>query len=109
MQSHAATPKCNTHVGPPSQLAGVKQGSLVYIKSDVNKVCRSDRYIITAMDNKFCTLQKFINTQLRSPQYRLKLTEIYPLNSDLCEYEQNESCLSGTNSDEDIVQAPFNL
>lgn len=106
-QSHTASAKCKARGGPPAQLADVKQGSLVYIKSDGNKVRGRDRYIVTAIDNEFCTLQKFINTQFRSPQYRLKLTEIYPVNSDLCEYEQNESYLSGTDSDEDIVRAPI--
>ena len=51
---------------PPAQEACVREGSLVYIKSEGDKNCARDRYLVVGVDGEGCTLQKFVKSQLRS-------------------------------------------
>ena len=64
---------------PPAQEALVTKGSLVYIKADGDKTRARNRYLVTDVGEGFCTVQKFIKSQLRSQKYQLKLTEVYPV------------------------------
>jgi hypothetical protein len=54
-------------------------GSLVYIKSDGDKHKARDRFLVTSVDDESCTVRKFLKSQLRSQQYHLKLSEVYPV------------------------------
>ena len=60
-----------------AEKALVQEGSLVYIKADKEKHRARDRFLVTDIDGDSCTVQKFINSQLRSQKYQLKLTEVY--------------------------------
>lgn len=72
--------------GNPSALeADIVKGSLVYIKADGDKTRGRDRYLVVDVGDGYCTLQKFIKSQLRSKTYQLKLTEVFPVSPDLIE------------------------
>ena len=81
-----ASAKLKAQGDHPARPADVQLGSLVYIKNEGDKT-NQDRYIVTDISDNFCTVQKFINNQLRSIPYKVKLTEIFPVSSDLFEYD----------------------
>ena len=64
---------------PPAKCANIEKGSLVYIKSEGSKNSCRERYIVVDLDEEHCRVQKFVKSQLRSKQYQLKLTEVYPV------------------------------
>ena len=68
-----------------AQEADIVKGSLVYIKSEGDKNHARERYIVVDVDDSSCTVQKFVKSQLRSKQYHLKLTEVYPVSPELIE------------------------
>ena len=70
---------------PPAQEASIVKGSLVYIKSEGDKTRARERYIVVDVNDSSCTVQKFVKSQLRSKQYQLKLTEVYPVSPELIE------------------------
>ena len=82
-----ASAKHKAQGGPSARPADVQLGSLVYIKKEGDKTKPRDRYIVTDISDNFCTVQKFINNQLRSRPYKVKLTDIFPVSSDLFEYD----------------------
>ena len=82
-----ASAKHKAQGGPPATPADVQLGPLVYIKKEGDKRKPRDRYIVTDISDNFCTVQKFINNQLRSKPYKVKLTEIFPVSSYLFEYD----------------------
>ena len=71
---------------PPASEASVTKGTLVYIKSEGDKTRARDRYLVVGVGEGFCTVQKFIKSQLRSKRYQLKLTEVYPVSPELIEF-----------------------
>ena len=75
--------KSKSRGNPSARQADVQCGSLVYIKKDGDKTRSRERYIITNISGDSCTLQKIAKSQLRSKPYQLKLTEIYPVPSEL--------------------------
>ena len=75
--------KSKSHGNPSAQPAEVRNGSLVYIKDDGDKTKSRERYMVTKIIGDSCTLQKIAKTQFRSKPYQLKLTEIYPVTSEL--------------------------
>ena len=75
------------HGKPPASEASVRKGSLVYIKSEGDKVRARDRYLVTDVDGDSCTVQKFVKSQLRSQRYQLKLTEVYPVSPEVIEFQ----------------------
>ena len=85
--NQTASAKHKAQGGPPARPADVQLGSLVYIKKEGDKTKPRDRYIVTDISDNICTVQKFINNQLRSGPYKVKLTEIFPVSSDLFEYD----------------------
>ena len=107
-QEYSARSKARGNM--PALETSVTKGSLVYIKSDGDKTRARDRYLVVAVDDGCCTVQKFVKSQLRSKQYQLKLTEVYPVPPDsieipgkICdldpvgsEIEDEENTTSGT-------------
>ena len=82
-----ASAKLKAQGGHPARPADVHLGPLVFIKNEGDKTNPRDRYIVTDISDNFCTVQKLINNQLRSIPYKVKLTEIFPVSSDLFEYD----------------------
>ena len=67
---------------PAAKETEVQIGSLVYIKEEGDKNHVRDRYLVIAVGDGCCTVQKFVKSQLRNKRYQLKLTEIYPVLAD---------------------------
>ena len=49
----------------------------MYVKSDRDKSCARDRYIIVSIDGEWCFIKKFSGSQLRASSYKVKLAECY--------------------------------
>ena len=79
ISNQVASAKHKSHGRPAGENAAVSIGSLVYIKSDRDKHKARDRFLITNINEDSCTVQKFVKSQLRSQQYQLKLSEVYPV------------------------------
>ena len=56
---------------------------MVYIKGDGDKSKARERFIVTKINGDSCTLQKIAKSQFRSKPYQLKLTEVYPVTSEI--------------------------
>ena len=83
--NQAASAKHKAQGRPPAEKALVQKGSLVYIKSEKDKHKARDRFIVTDVTEDSCTVQKFIKSQFRAKKYQLKLSEVYPVHSELIE------------------------
>jgi len=59
---------------PPVTLA---PGDLVYNAVDRDKTKARPRYLVTSVDGEWCLVRKFSGSQLRSKQYRFRLSECY--------------------------------
>ena len=111
--NHKASERFKAKGGPLASQANVRVGSLVYIKSEWDKTKPRDRYIVVALQDNVCTLQRLIKSQLRSKQYQLKLTEIIPvvpttLNRD--DHDSNVNCHSeDSDSEYDHDQMEFEV
>ena len=87
---------------PPATAANVKPGSLVYVKGEGDKTKSRERYIVIDILGDSCTLRKLSKSQLRSKSYQLKLSEIYPVLSELpAEYP---SPADDSDTDSDILE-----
>ena len=64
---------------PASIIAQVAVGSLVYLKSEKNKLQARHQYIVSSMDKDSCTIRKFVSGQYRAKQYLVKLPDIFPV------------------------------
>ena len=81
--NHVFSSKHKCRGGPPAKLAPVHLGSLLYIKAEGVKTSPLQRYIVTAIDGEFCFIQKFISHHLCARSYKIKLSGIFPINSDV--------------------------
>ena len=75
--------KCKAQGKPPAVDADIRTGSIVYIKGEGDKTKSRERYIVVNVVGDSCTLRKLTKSQLRSKPYQLKLSEIYPVSSEL--------------------------
>ncbi len=58
-------------------------GQLVYLKADRSKHAARDRYIVTSTLHDFILIQKLKGSQFRPKQYKVKPSEVYPVQSSL--------------------------
>ena len=74
----------------------ISVGNLVYLFSVGNKTRARDRYLVVEVSDSFCSIRKFVRSQLRSTSYRMKT-------SDCCKvpYEVSDFRPSAVNSDTD--------
>ena len=105
--NHISSSMHKARGGPQAKHALVRPGSLVYVKSEGDKAGPRQRYIVTAIVGEFCFIQKFVNHQLRSRSYKVKLTEIFPVNSDILEIDGVSNIDS--DSDDCILPAPNSI
>ena len=103
--NHISSSKHKARDGSPAKPAFVHPGSLVYVKSEGDKTGPCQRYIVTAVDGEFCFIKKFVNHQLRSRSYKVKLT-IFPVNSDILEIDGAIRGLPDHDSDSDNCIPP---
>ena len=85
-----------------AKLASVVKGSLVYIKSEGGKHTARSRYIVVDVSDDYRTLQKLAKSTLRSKKYQLKLSEVYPVQSENIEIEGPIRGLDDVDIDADI-------
>ena len=79
IRTQAASEKSKSSGGPPALPANVSLGALVYLKDDGDKTRARERYIVTSIDGENeCTVQK-ITKAIRNIQYKVKLSEVYPV------------------------------
>ena len=62
---------------PQAPVPPLQVGDLVYVKSDRDKSCACDRYIIVSIDGEWCFIKKFSGSQLRTTSYKVKLAKCY--------------------------------
>ena len=99
-QQYSARSK--SHGAPPAADAEVVPGSLVYIKNDGDKTKARERYLVVKVIGDSCTLHKISKSQFRSKPYELKLSEVYPVLSDLPPH----STLLESDSDSEVIETP---
>ena len=68
----------------------VTVGSLVYIKSEMDKFNTRPMYIVSALREDHVTLQKFVGSQLSSRRYVVPLTQVFPISSQNCSDDRNK-------------------
>ena len=90
--NQASSSKHKASGGKLAEAARVSVGSLVYIKDDSSKLKARDRYIVVRISDNCCFVKKLLKSNLRDKEYELKLTEVYPVSSNIV---HNESYLRG--------------
>ena len=106
-QQYSSMSKSNG--GRPAEDAVVMPGSIVYIKSDGDKTKARERFLVVKVLGSSCTLQKLSKTQLRSKPYQLKLSEIYPVVTELPTSVDRVLPTSDSESDSEIVSSGSDL
>ena len=91
-QNQAASSINKACGGDLAEPAIISVGSLVYIKDENNKLKARDRYMVIGIEGIWCTLKKLLKSSLRDKTYRLKTTEVFPVNSNIT---LNETYLRG--------------
>lgn len=94
------TSKSRTHSRLPR--VDIAPGDLVYHAGDREKTRARPRYIVTAVDGEWCSVRKFASSQLRSKQYRFRLSECYHVPPHAAE-SQAFRPLDDESSDDDIT------
>lgn len=56
-------------------------GSLVYMRSERDKTQARCKYIIANIEGEWCKISKFVKSQIRAKQYKVKLSEIYSIST----------------------------
>ena len=112
LANQASSARHKAHGGDLAKEANGQCGSLVYITKEGDKYKPRNRYIVTTIDREIFTVQKFVHSQLRLKQYKVKPTEIFPVNSDMIKFYGPIRGLIGNESDNeseaDIVNLPVN-
>ena len=91
-QNQISSSKYKACGGELAQPAYVSVGSMVYIKDDSSKLKARDRYIVVKVTDDECFLKKLVKSTIRNKEYKLKLTEVYPVTSNVL---NNECYLRG--------------
>ena len=99
---------------------GLTVGSLVYVRKEREKTQARCKYIIVSIDGEWCKISKFVKSQIRAKQYKVKLSEIYPISLNILsrphvptisrDYSDSESCedseeIESCEDSEEIVQS----
>ena len=86
--------------GKPRIDQDINIGDLVYLYNDKSKTQTRNRYLVSAIDNNWCSIRKFVGNQLRNKVYKVKKNEcfIVPCNEESSQYK----CYNNDSSDEEI-------
>ena len=52
-------------------------GDVVYLRKEKDKHSTRCQYLVVAVDEPWCTVQKFVGSQLRSAEYKVYVSECY--------------------------------
>ena len=83
IENQISSARFKSQGGHQAQPANISCGSLVYIKHEGDKTKARDRYIVIKVTNNECFVRKLLKSDIRAKDYKLKLTEVYPVISDL--------------------------
>ena len=90
------------HHIPPS----VMTGDIVYINGDCDKTRARDGYLVTAVENDKCILQKLTGTQFRKKKFTVSLHDVYKpevINKELSSESADDLQQSHMGSDESMI------
>ena len=80
--NHQSSAISKSKGGPNATLANVCEGDLVHVKKKGDKHLCRDIYLVKKLcDTEYSILNKFVGNQLRAKEYKVKLSEIYPVTS----------------------------
>ena len=96
LQNQVTSAKHKASGGKLASSLDVDIGSLVYIKDDLSKLQGRDRYIVVRKEGSQYVLKKLLKNNVRSKEYSLKSTEIFPVVSNVL---RNDSYLRGWEDD----------
>lgn len=102
LKNHSHSQRSKAPLGKEPPNANLAVGDIVYIRSDRNKTCARDRYLVISTDGAWYNIQKFTGTQLRNTSYRVKDTECYKVPTSL--HDKNTIHLE-YDKDSDIEEA----
>ena len=106
-ENQASSSKFKASGGALAEPADISVGSLVFIKDDKSKLRARERDIVVNKDGMDCWVKKLLKNSMRDKMYKLKLTEVFPVSSNII---HNESYLRGwdgdveNDDDEEVVQ-----
>ena len=75
--NHESSQMSKSRGRPYAPSAQATIGDIVYLLADRDKTRGRDRYIVTSIDGPWCSIRKFIGSQLRNTSYRVKQTDIF--------------------------------
>jgi hypothetical protein len=84
VHGHGASARSKSH-GHKTSPSNIQIGDLVYISGDRDKTRGRDKYIVVDMCENICSLRKFTMEQFRSKLYDVKLTDCFPIRSNVLE------------------------
>ena len=87
IKDHEYSERSKSHSNPPIQSPKVNIGDLVHLYCDKNKHHPRERYLVTGVDGQWIQIRKFTGSQLRALPYKVKLTEVYKVPSQLSDCE----------------------
>ncbi|CAC5386069.1 unnamed protein product [Mytilus coruscus] len=76
-------------------------GEIVYLRCDLNKTKSRDRYLVVAVDTPWCSIRKFIGSQLRQNSYRVKCSDCYKVSYDVSQLQNVQRLLQHSDDDDD--------
>ena len=77
----------------------IRIGDLVYLHSDRNKTVGRNRYLVTAIDGIWCSVRKFVGSQLRQLAYRVRQSDVYRIP---CPTEQPQRSRESSDDEEEV-------
>ena len=95
VQNHAFNAKSKSCGKLPGKGLNVSVGDLVYLIGDKDKTKARERYLVTSIDDNMCQVRKFTKSQFRSKTYQVKLSDCYPICSEVSNYSMPQSPIRG--------------
>ena len=78
------------------------------MRSERDKTQARCKYIISSIDGNWCKISKFVKSQIRAKQYKVKLSEIYPIVLNTLSHP-NVPTVCRDDSDSDSYEEPENI
>ena len=75
--NHPMSEKAKCPKGSRLPIISVEPGDLVYLNSDKRKDHARERYLVVGTQGEFCTIRKFVGSQLRSAAYSVRKSECF--------------------------------
>jgi hypothetical protein len=79
LRNHSASIKSKARGKCAVPCSSLSVGDLVYLKCDKDKTKAREKYLVIAVEEPWCTVRKFTQTQFRSKSYTVTSSECYPV------------------------------